>query len=262
MDPYTDYKNMFNLSNKTALITGGARGLGKEMATALAQMGCQLVLGDIDDEGAYKTAQELSQLGTRTLGLKMDVTDEQEVESVIHQTIESFGSLDIVINNAGIVDRVGIEEMTLESWNRTMSINLTGVFLVSKHAARVMIQNAIRGSIINMASMSGYIVNVPMEQAAYNTSKAAVSMLTKSCAVEWAEYGIRVNAIAPGYMKTDMTGPDFEPGGQFYDLLRMIPLRRLGMPCELGGLAIWLASDASSYVTGAVITVDGGYTLI
>ncbi|WP_067933383.1 SDR family NAD(P)-dependent oxidoreductase [Alicyclobacillus kakegawensis] len=252
---------MFSLDGKTALITGGARGLGKEIATALAQMGSRIVLADVDAKLVEEAASEIASMGVKALGLRMDVTNESEVQHAIRQCEEMFGALDVVVNNAGIVDRVGIEDMSLERWNRLMSINLTGVFLVSKHSARSMITHGVSGSIINMASMSGMIVNVPMEQAAYNTSKAAVIMLTKSCAMEWAEYGIRVNAIAPGYMKTDMTGPDFEPGGVYHHLLEQIPMRRLGLPRELGGLAVWLASEASSYVTGATIPIDGGYTL-
>ncbi|EPZ47382.1 MULTISPECIES: SDR family NAD(P)-dependent oxidoreductase [Alicyclobacillus] len=255
----------FNVSGKTVLITGGARGLGRSYAETFVQHGCNVVLGDVNTEQVKQTAAELQKLAageTQCIGVGLDVTQEAQVEQVVSDAVQTFGSIDIVVNNAGIVDRVGIEEMTLDAWNRTMGVNLTGVFLVSKHAARAMIERKTRGSIINMASMSGIIVNVPMEQAAYNTSKAAVAMFTKSCAVEWAEYGIRVNAIAPGYMKTDMTGPDFEPGGKYHSLLDMIPMRRLGLPQELNGLALFLASEASSYVTGAVLSVDGGYTLI
>ena len=143
-----------------------------------------------------------------------------------------------------------------------MDVNVTGVFLVSKYAAQLMIEHQRGGSIINMSSMSAQVVNVPMKQAAYNVSKAAVSMFTKSCAVEWAPYGIRVNALAPGYIRTAMTGPDFEAGGQFEPLLDWIPLKRLGEPADLGGATLWLASDASKYVTGSIVAIDGGYTLI
>ncbi|GMA62813.1 SDR family oxidoreductase [Alicyclobacillus fastidiosus] len=257
--------NLFDVSGKTVLITGGARGLGRNYGEAFVQHGCHVVLGDIDADLVKQTATELNQLARTTAtceGIELDVTNEEQVEAVVRHVVDTYGDIDVVINNAGIVDRVGVEEMTLDAWNRTMGINLTGVFLVSKYVAREMIQRRTKGSIINMASMSGEIVNVPMEQAAYNTSKAAVAMFTKSCAVEWAEYGIRVNAIAPGYMKTDMTGPDFEPGGKFYHLLDAIPMRRLGLPNELSGLALFLASEASSYITGAVMNVDGGYTLI
>ncbi|MCL6444032.1 MAG: glucose 1-dehydrogenase [Alicyclobacillus sp.] len=256
-----NYMSLFRLDGRTAFITGGARGLGKEMAAALAQAGCNVVIGDLSEDSTCSAAEELSRFGTKCIGLRVDVTQEDEVKSAIYKIDEMFGGADIIINNAGIVRRVGIEDMTLEAWNETMNVNLTGVFLVSKYAARSLIAKRKRGSIINIASMSGIIVNTPMEQAAYNTSKAAVIMLTKSCAAEWAEHNIRVNAIAPGYMKTDMTGPDFQPGGQYHSLLEMIPMKRLGLPSELGGLAIWLASDASSYVTGATISIDGGYTL-
>lgn len=256
-----NYKNAFDLNHKVAFVTGGGRGLGREYAYALGSQGATVVVGDINQDDINATCEQLRNEGIRAEGYFCDVTNQDAVDKTLNSIVEKFGGLHIVVNNAGIVERVGIEDMTLEAWNRTMNINLTGVFLVSKYAARHMIGSHSGGSIINMASMSGIVVNTPMEQAAYNTSKAAVIMLTKSCATEWAPYNIRVNAIAPGYMKTDMTGPDFEPGGQYYDLFKLIPMERLGLPHELGGLAIWLASDNAGYVTGSVVTVDGGYTL-
>lgn len=255
-----DYLSRFQLTGATALVTGGARGLGKEMSIALLQAGASLVIGDVNQTLLEDTVQELSQYGT-CAGITLDVTNEDSVAAAVEEAAGRFGQLNIIVNNAGIASRSKVEEMTIQEWRAIMDVNLTGVFLVSKHAGRRMIEQGTGGSIVNIASMSGMIVNTPMTQSAYNTSKAGVIMFTKSCAAEWAQHGIRVNAIAPGYMKTALIGTEFDPDGPFHQVLNLIPMKRLGQPHELGGLVIWLASGASSYVTGSVISIDGGYTV-
>lgn len=254
-----DYQKLFSLEGKTALITGGARGLGKAMAEALAQAGANIVIVDMEAASAEKAAKELASFGTKTLGLEVDVTNELQVHKAIDRVVSDFNELNIVINNAGICQKISIEDQSLEDWKKTMDVNVNGVFLISKYAGKQMkVQGG--GSIINIASMSSFIANTEA-QCAYNASKAAVAMMTKCMASEWVNDNIRVNAIAPGYMKTDMTKPIFAPGGELAHVLDMVPMKRLGEPHELGGLAIYLASEASSFVTGSSFVVDGGYTI-
>lgn len=254
-----DYKELFSLKGKSALITGGGRGLGKAMAEALAQAGANIAIVDVDNSTAQQTANELSSYGVNAIGLQVDVTKEDQVQEVVNHVVNVFGSLDVLINNAGICQKITVDEQTLADWQKTMDINVNGVFLVSKYAAKQMKTNG-GGSIINIASMSSFIANTEA-QCAYNASKAAVAMMTKCFASEWAADNIRVNAIAPGYMKTDMTKPIFEPGGELAHVLDLVPMKRLGEPHELGGLAIYLASEASSFSTGSTYVVDGGYTI-
>ncbi|WP_274650865.1 SDR family NAD(P)-dependent oxidoreductase [Paenibacillus humicola] len=256
-----DYTKLFSLQGKTAVVTGGARGLGQAMAGAFASFGASVALIDMDVELARAAAGEIErEHGVRCAAFRGNVTDEADIGKVMNAVAEQFGSIDILLNNAGILKRGPAEEMSVQDWQAVMDVNLNGVFICSKEAAKHMIRQG-GGSIVNIASMSGFIVNTPQLQAAYNTSKAAVVMATKSFASEWAPHGIRVNGIAPGYMKTSMTGPEFEPGGEYYPILQMIPMKRLGNPEELGGLAVFLASDASSYMTGETVVIDGGYTI-
>ena len=171
-----------------------------------------------------------------------------------------MGGLDILLNNAGICIHSDSQDMLLSDWKKIMSVNLDGIFLMSKAAARLMMENR-KGSIINISSMSGLIVNTPQNQSAYNASKAGAIHLTKSLATEWAPYNIRVNTIAPGYMVTPMTQPTFDENGEMVRRwMSMSPMNRPGQPEELGGAIVYLASDASSFTTGAVLSVDGGYT--
>lgn len=254
-----DYKKMFDLEAKTALITGGARGLGKAMAEALAQAGANIVIADVKAIHAQEAAEELASFGTKTVGIEIDVTNETQVKEAIANIASDFHGLDIVINNAGICQKITVEEQSLGEWKQTMDVNVNGVFLVSKYASKQMKMQG-GGSIINIASMSSFIANTEA-QCAYNASKAAVAMMTKCMASEWVNDNIRVNAIAPGYMKTEMTKPIFAPGGELAHVLDMVPMKRLGEPHELGGLAIYLASEASTFVTGSSFIVDGGYTI-
>ena len=243
-------------------MTGGARGLGKAMAQSLAQVGSDIVIADLDLETAQQTADSLASEGSRTLAVRVDVTDPADVDKMTEEILSKLGRIDVLFNNAGISQWVNIEEMSLEDWRRMMSVNLDSVFIVSKAVGKVMIKQG-KGSIVNTSSMSGVVVNTPQCQAAYNVSKAGVIMLTKSLAVEWAKHNIRVNTIAPGYMETEMVG-QFK--AQHQDKIdfwtSLTPMSRMGKPHELGPLAVYLASDASSYMTGAVCLIDGGYTIL
>ena len=243
-------------------MTGGARGLGKAMAESLAQAGSHIVIIDLDLRSAQLTADGLASEGVRTLALKGDVTNAGDVDQMVNEVLSRFGQIDVLFNNAGIAQWVNAEEMRLEDWNRMMSVNLDSVFIVSKAVGKVMIKQQ-RGSIINTSSMSGLVVNTPQCQAAYNVSKAGVIMLTKSLAYEWAKHNVRVNTIAPGYMETEMIDQFRAEHKEKIDLwTKLTPMNRMGRPFELGGLAVYLASDASSYVTGAVCLVDGGYSIL
>nr|WP_263324682.1 SDR family NAD(P)-dependent oxidoreductase [Neobacillus sp. Marseille-Q6967] len=254
-----DFLESFKLVGKNALVTGGAKGLGKSLSKALSDAGANVIIVDVDEEEAKQTIKELSANGEH-LALKADITNEKEVSDAIKIIIEKYKHISILVNNAGICQRIETENMSLEDWKRTFDINVNAMFLVSKYVYPNMRDNG-GGSIINIASMAG-LVSLTYSQSAYNASKGAVVMLTKSLAQEWVGDNIRVNAIAPGFMETDMTKPMFENDGPLSFVLDLVPMKRVGLPHELGGTVILLASEASSFITGTVISIDGGYTII
>ncbi|UXV35331.1 glucose 1-dehydrogenase [Staphylococcus sp. IVB6181] len=253
----------FRLDDKVAIVTGGAMGLGQAMATALAQAGANIVIADIQEDVAAATATTIRETeGVKATSLKVDVTNPDDVQKMVDDVVDEFGKIDILINNAGMTINAKAEEMTYEQWNKVINLNLNGVFLVAQAVGRQMIEQGY-GNIINISSMSGIIANKPQEQCSYNASKAGVIMLTKSLAMEWSKYNIKVNTIAPGYMKTELTKPFFEQGGAMIDdWMGFTPMGRPGLPEELGGIVVYLASDASSFAQGSVFTIDGGYTAL
>jgi NAD(P)-dependent dehydrogenase (short-subunit alcohol dehydrogenase family) len=248
----------FKLVGKKAYVTGGARGIGKCAAIALAEAGADIAIVDWDIEEANKTAKELEAYGVKTLAVKADVTNPDDVNNMIDVILEAFGTIDIAFNNAGICINEKAENMTFEQWKKVIDINLTGVFLTSQAAGRVMIKNG-KGTIINTASMSGHIVNSPQPQSAYNASKAGVIMLTKSLAVEWAPHNVRVNSISPGYIATEMT---LKATNWIPSWVEATPVKRMGVPEELQGAIIYLASEAAGFTTGSDIVVDGAFTCV
>ncbi|KPK28089.1 MAG: hypothetical protein AMK69_09375 [Nitrospira bacterium SG8_3] len=249
-------KDIFRLDGKIALVTGSSRGLGKEIAKGLAQYGASLVLADI----AYpeEIEEEIKGAGARCIAVRTDISNEEEVKDLNQKIRSEFGRVHILINNAGITQLAytPTEELPLKEWDRVMDINLRGTFLCCKYVGGSMIKTG-GGSIVNIASTAG-ITGVPRAPA-YCASKAGVILLTKSLALEWAQHDIRVNAIAPHYLETDLTKGVRDSDKVYEALIKQIPLKRFGKTRELVGAALFLASDTSSYVTGAVLPVDGGY---
>jgi NAD(P)-dependent dehydrogenase (short-subunit alcohol dehydrogenase family) len=260
-------KNIFDLSGKIALITGGGSGIGRAYCEAMAEFGADVACNDIAEKKAQETVRLISKFGHRAIAIKADASKQDEIERMVNRTIEEFGKLDIVFCNAGlIIPPHRIHEVPIEDWDRLMALNLRGVFLLMQAALRVMVKQK-SGCIINTASVAGLhaggegksLTNV----ATYAAAKAGVILLTRHAAVEYGKDGIRVNAIAPGYHRTGLesTVPP-EVRKEHEDIMvRNTPLRRVGMPEDLKGLAVWLASDASSFVTGQTIVQDGGLTL-
>lgn len=252
--------DQFSLDGETAVVTGGARGLGEEMAIALTEAGADVAIADVDIDAAKSTATALEKTGSTTTAVEVDVTDETQVQAMVETVADRLGPIEILINNAGIAANARAEEMEYETWQRVIDVNLSGVFLCAKHVGRQMLDRG-TGRIINIASMSAYDVNVPQPQVGYNASKAGVLMVTKSMAVEWADRGVRVNAIAPGYMRTDLVEDVLEADPEMERMwLENTPMGRLGRPEDLAGLVVYLASTASSYMTGEIVRIDGGYT--
>lgn len=256
-----DVLDEFSLDKRNAVVTGAGRGLGKAMAIALAEAGANVAVADIDEENAAASAEEIAEVGVETTSVGVDITDEAEVEAMVETVEERLGPIDILLNNAGVAANSPAEETPLEEWQQVISVNLTGTFLCTKHVGRRMLSRG-SGSIINISSMSGFVANYPQPQIAYNASKAGVIMVTRSLASEWAADGIRVNSIAPGYMRTDLVNDVLEQEPEMEETwLEYTPMGRLGQPEELGGIVVFLASEASSYMTGEIVSYDGGYTI-
>ena len=253
---------LFSLAGKVALVTGGARGIGAEMLDALAEAGASVIAVDLLAELAQQTAADVgARHGVPNAAYRLNVTDPGDVERVFAQAQRDVGPIDVLVAAAGIVDNVAAEETSAAVWQRAMDININGVFFCAQAAGRSMIPRR-TGSIITIASMSGLIVNRPQPQAAYNASKAAVIQMTRSLAAEWAPHGVRVNTIAPGYIRTELTAKLFETAPDLLEQWqRFIPMARMGETRELRGPLLYLASDASSYTTGSTLVVDGGYTV-
>ena len=250
-------QELFDLSGKSAIVTGGGSGIGRQMAGALAELGANIVICARKVDRCEHAAAELSGLGVRTLALQCDVREPADVAAVVEHTVDELGSIDILVNNAGTSWGAPAEDTPLEGWQKVIDVNLTGVFLFSQAAGRRMIDGD-GGSIVNIASVAGLRGSPPgaMDAIAYNASKGGVISFTRDLAHKWAHQGIRVNAIAPGWFPSDMSRVLLEQHGEKF--LENIPQRRFGGPEDLKGAIAFLASPASAYVTGQTLVVDGG----
>lgn len=248
--------DQFKLNGDVALITGGGRGLGRGMALGLAEAGADIILAGRNMENLEQVCREAESLGRKTLAVKTDVGSSEDLERLVKQAVGEFGKIDILLNNSGITHRAPANEFPMEEWDRVMNVNLRAVFLLCKLVGNCMIEQG-GGRIVNIASLASEIGLSLIPP--YVASKSGVSGLTRALAVEWAEHNIRVNAIGPGYFKTDLTeGLENHPDRGPKIKLR-IPMKRWGLPEDLQGAVVFLASEASSYITGQTIYVDGGW---
>lgn len=251
-------EELFGLSGKTAVVTGAGRGIGQVIAVGLAKAGAEIVI--ISRSGAEETVRMIAENGGKAYDLRADVTKEDEVDAAAREIIKRSGKIDILFNNAGICIHKSTLDATVEEWKSVIDINLTGEYIMARAVGRTMIEKGIKGSIVNMASMSGTIVNIPQWQASYNASKAGVIHLTKSLATEWIGYGIRVNSLSPGYIATPMSADVPQELKSAWEPL--MPMHRMGEPEELIPAVLYLVSPAAGYTTGSDIIIDGGYTCI
>lgn len=249
----------FSLEGKTALVTGGNQGLGKAFALGLAEAGARVAICGRRVDANQAAVDEARAAGHDIVPITADITRDDEVKAMTGQAVDALGTIDVLVNNAGVCYHAPSFEVTDEQWTNVFDLNVRALWKVSLAVGAVMRERG-GGSIVNVGSISGLIVNRPQWQPAYNASKAAVHQLTKSLAVEWAQYGIRVNAVAPGYVKTEMAPVD-RPEFQRH-WIDDAPQQRYALPEEIAPSVVFLASDAASFITGSVLVADGGYTAV
>ncbi|MGE7216313.1 SDR family oxidoreductase [Priestia koreensis] len=250
-------QTLFDLKGKTAVVTGGGRGIGAQMAQALAEAGANVVVCSRNIEACQQVAEELGKMGVETMAIRCDVSNPDEVNEAVAEIVAKFGTIDILVNNSGATWGASVADMPLQAWEKVMSVNVTGTFLMSQAVGKHMLKQK-SGKIINIASIAGLSGTDPryMDTIAYNTSKGAVITFTKDLAVKWGEANIQVNAIAPGFFPTKMSHVIMEHGKDYF--LNMTPLKRFGGDDDLKGAAVFLASKASDFITGHTLVVDGG----
>ena len=246
----------FGLKGKVGIVTGASRGIGHAIAVGLAEAGADLAVVGRVKETIEKAAKDVESAGRKALAVVGDTSKEEDIRRTVGETLKAFGRIDILVNAAGVTARAVAEDFPVDEWDRIMGINLRGVYLMSVAAGREMIKQQ-RGKIINIASMGTY-VGIP-NASAYVASKGGVGQYTKNLAVEWAKYNIQVNAIAPGYIETDMTQGLKQNPDRMASIMMRTPAKRWGQPEELAGAAVFLASAASDFVTGHILDVDGGF---
>lgn len=255
---YLNITEIFDLTNKTAIITGGSSGLGSQMALALAEAGANIVICSRNIQACQEMSDLLNQQGYQSIALQCDITNQKDIENVITQTMGKFGTIDILINNSGTSWIAPVLDLPADKWDKVMNVNLKGMFFFSQAVAKVMKDQG-GGKIINISSVTGLYGTDPafLDSVAYNTSKGAVVSLTKDLAVKLAQYNIQVNAIAPGFFPTKITKVLDKTTNI---LLSKIPAKRFGNENDLKGAAVFLSSKASDYITGQLLLVDGGLT--
>lgn len=248
-------EDLFDLEGKVAIVTGASQGLGKAISIGLSKKGAKVVAADIKDTS--ETIQEIKRNKGESIGIKVDISDKSDVESMVNKTMDEYGKIDILVNNAGILRMEDAETMSKEDWDKVINVNLTGQFLCAQAVGTQMIQQK-NGKIINISSIAG--LSGYANSAVYSASKGGVLLMTKTLAVEWAEYNINVNSICPGVFETGMTGDLLEDEDFKKMIKENVPLGRHAEPKELVGTVIFLSSKASDYMTGSSIVIDGGWT--
>ena len=252
-----NYLNKFKLDNTISLVTGGAGGIGIEICKSLLDAGSKVIIADIDSKKSKKLLKKINNKNIEYY--KLDYTSEKNIKSLSRFILKKHKRLDVLVNCVGICFNKEAEKVKKKEWDKVINININSMFYVCKEFGKIFIKQK-KGTIVNIGSNSGLIVDKPQPQASYNASKAAVHQLTKSLACEWSKYNIRVNAIAPGYVATEMTLLGRKKPHWFKYWIEMTPMKRLAEPSEIASVALFLASESSSYCTGSIISVDGGYT--
>lgn len=249
--------HLFDLTEKIALITGGSRGIGKQIVKTYAAQGATVIIASRNADDCNKIAQEVMQEGGKAMAIRCDLANLDDIANMYKQVVDAFGKLDILVNNAGVSITKPSINITKEDWDTTFDINSRGLFFSCQEAAKIMIEQG-KGKIINVSSIGG--IKTFKRIAPYGASKAAVIHLTKSLASEWARYGILVNGIAPGLISTDINTEEIADERLLQKMLKMIPLRHLGQPSDIAAMALYLGSDVSNFMTGQTISIDGGVT--
>jgi NAD(P)-dependent dehydrogenase (short-subunit alcohol dehydrogenase family) len=255
------YLEKLRLDGRVAVVTGAGQGIGAACARALGEAGASVIVADMAAEKADRTTAELRGMGLKAHAERLNVTKSRDVDAIAAKVAKDHGRVDVLVNNAGVArSDVRAEDTTDDHWRFHMDVNLDGVFWCCRAFGREMLKQG-SGSIVNIGSMSGFIVNKPQPQSFYNASKAAVHHLTKSLAAEWGRRGVRVNAVAPTYIETPLTSFGINENPEMYRTwLDMTPMGRVGQPEEIASVVLFLASDAASLLTGSIVLADGGYT--
>ena len=254
------YLDKYDLKGRVAVVTGGGQGIGLASAQALGESGAKVIVADLLADRAESAAAELGGRGISAASVTLDVTRSDQVDAACERIEKEHGPVSVLVNNAGVAkSNVRAEDTSDDHWRFHMDVNLDGLFWCCRAFGRRMLEHG-KGSIVNVGSMSGFIVNKPQPQSFYNASKAAVHHLTRSLAAEWGGRGVRVNAVAPTYVETPLTRFGMEDQSMYPTWLEMTPMGRVGQPEEIASVVLFLASDASSLMTGSIVLADGGYT--